>query len=390
MLNLRAKGHAIQPGTIRAIAFHLPQFHPIPENDEWWGKGFTEWTNVAKAEPLFRGHYQPHLPADLGFYDLRLPEARAAQAELAATCGIDGFCYFHYWFNGRRILERPVNEIWKSGSPDFHFCLCWANENWTRRWDGHNRELLLEQRYSPADDLAHIRSLIPLFQDRRYIRIDGRAMFLVYRASELPRPAETTATWRREAERSGLGDLFLVRVESHDECGDPRSMGFDCGLDFQPRWSVLRNSRILRRKWWQRRKFGTAEPAFYDHVICEYEAMVINALERPLPAYPSIPCVCPGWDNSPRRKNGAFILINSTPELYERWLRDVVRRRGARIDSDKNSESSADSVVFINAWNEWAEGNHLEPCQRWGHAYLEATRRALEVHANEGLIYADR
>src|SRR6266436_9557922 len=150
---------------IRAIAFHLPQFHPIPENDEWWGKGFTEWTNVVKARPLFPGHYQPHLPADLGFYDLRLPEARAAQAELAASYGIYGFCYYHYWFHGRQVLERPVNEIWKSGQPEFPFCLCWANESWTRRWDGQNNDILLEQRYSPADDLAHIRSLIPLFSD---------------------------------------------------------------------------------------------------------------------------------------------------------------------------------------------------------------------------------
>jgi hypothetical protein len=390
MSDASARGHAVAQGTVRAIAFHLPQFHPIPENDVWWGKGFTEWINVVRATPRFAGHYQPHFPADLGFYDLRLPEVRAAQAELASAYGIYGFCYYHYWFNGHRILERPVNEIWKSGEPDFPFCLCWANENWTRRWDGHNSELLLEQRYSPADDLAHIQSLIPLFQDPRYIRIDGRPLLLVYRASAMPRPKETAATWRREAERSGLRDLFLVRVESHDECGDPRSMDFDCALDFQPRWSLLRNSRILRRKWWHRRRFRTAEPAFYDHLICEYDAMVTTALERPIPAYPRIPCVCPGWDNSPRRKNGAFILINSSPERYERWLRDVVNLRINSIDSSQGSETSANSLVFINAWNEWAEGNHLEPCQRWGHAYLEATRKALSVHANEELIYANR
>jgi len=166
---------------VRAIAFHLPQFHPIPENDKWWGKGFTEWTNVVKARPLFPGHYQPHLPADLGFYDLRLPEARAAQAALAAEYGIYGFCYYHYWFHGRQVLERPVSEILKTGEPDFPFCLCWANENWTRRWDGLGSEILLEQCYSAADDLAHIRALMPFFSDPRYIRIMDRPFFAVGR-----------------------------------------------------------------------------------------------------------------------------------------------------------------------------------------------------------------
>ena len=375
---------------IRAIAFHLPQFHPIPENDEWWGKGFTEWTSVVRARPRFPGHYQPHLPADLGFYDLRLPEARAAQAELAAKYGIHGFCFYHYWFNGRRILERPVNEIWKSGLPDFPFCLCWANENWTRQWDGLNTHVLLEQRYSAADDLAHIRALIPLFLDPRYIRIADCPLFLVYRASQFPDPEKTATTWRREAERAGLKGLFLVRVESFTERGDPRTLGFDSSLEFPPHWSVPLNSRIPRRKWWHRRRLRTAEPAFFDNTIFEYEELVRNAFTAPLRTYPQIPCVCPGWDNSPRRKQGAMIFINSTPELYERWLREVVDRRTAGLRSNQNSGITGDSFVFINAWNEWAEGNHLEPCQRWGRKYLEATRRALGTSVNESLEYADR
>jgi lipopolysaccharide biosynthesis protein len=363
---------------IRAIAFHLPQFHPIPENDEWWGKGFTEWTNVAKATPRFPGHYQPHLPADLGFYDLRLPETRAAQAELAARYGIYGFCFYHYWFSGRQLLERPVNGIWQSGEPDFPFCLCWANENWTRRWDGLDAEVLLEQSYSSADDLAHIHHLIPLFQDRRYIRVEGHPLFLVYRASQLPEPKKTTDVWRREAERAGLKGLFLVRAESFEnEYGDPRAMGFDVALEFQPRRSLLANAQVPRRKWWHRRKLATAEPGFYENFVWDYDKFVQNALRAALPLYPRIPCVCPGWDNSPRRKKGAGICVNSTPQAYERWLSEVVRVRREKMPLGENTGVSAYSLVFINAWNEWAEGNHLEPCDRWGHKYLEATKRAL-------------
>jgi lipopolysaccharide biosynthesis protein len=387
----RPDGHGPgSDGLIRTIAIHLPQFYPLPENDKWWGKGFTEWTNVVKATPKFPGHYQPHLPADLGFYDLRLPEARAAQAELAASYGIHGFCYYHYWFNGRQLLERPVNEIWKSGEPDFPFCLCWANENWMRTWDGRADQLLLEQTYSVADDLAHIRHLIPLFLDRRYIRVADRPLFLVYRASELPDPEKTAAAWRREAERAGLKGLFLVRVESYTERGDPRNIGFDCSLEFQPRWSDLGNLRIPRRKWWHRRRLRTAEPVFYDSVVCEYEGLVANALATPDPAYPRIPCVCPGWDNSPRRKQRALILVNSTPDIYERWLREIVDRRRSSIASGENSGITENSLVFINAWNEWAEGNHLEPCQRWGRRYLEATRRALGTTQNQNFEHANR
>jgi lipopolysaccharide biosynthesis protein len=326
------------------------------------------------------------LPADLRFYDLRLPEARAAQAQLAAEYGIYGFCYYHYWFHGRQILERPVNEIWKSGQPEFPFCLCWANESWTRRWDGQNNDILLEQRYSPADDLAHIRSLIPLFSDPRYIRVEGRPLFLVYRATAMPEPEKTADLWRREAERGGLKGLFLVRVESHNESGNPRELGYDYSLEFQPYWPHVWFWRVFRRKWWHVRRLRTHEPGLRENNVFDYRLLVKNALAAPVPAYPRIPCVCPGWDNSPRKKRDANILIDSTPELYGSWLSEVV----SRMKPSKGSEISADSFVFINAWNEWAEGNHLEPCQRWGRKYLEATRRALGVSANQGIEYAHR
>ena len=374
-----------------AIAFHLPQFHPIPENDEWWGKGFTEWTNVVKAQPRFLGHYQPHLPTDLGFYDLRLPEARAAQAELAARYGIHGFCHYHYWFNGHQVLERPVNEIWKSGEPEFPFCLCWANENWTRQWDGLKSDILLEQKYSATDDLAHIRSLMPIFLDRRYIRILNRPLFLVYRAKQLPEPEKTADIWRKEAERAGLKGLYLVRVESFgDEHGDPRSIGFDSSLEFHPRGALVGDLRIYRRRWWHRRRLGTAEPGMVDNGVFDYEGYVRNALAAEAPGYPQIPCVFPDWDNSPRRKQAATIFVNSTPETYERWLREVVNRRKARIGCSEAPKITEQSLLFINAWNEWAEGCHLEPCQRWGRKYLEATRRALGVSADQSIDYAHR
>src|SRR2546430_3045635 len=193
------------PTPIRSLAFYLPQFHPIPENDEWWGDGFTEWTNVVRARPLFRGHYEPHLPADLGFYDLRVPEVRAAQANLATRFGISGFCYHHYWFQGRRILQRPFDEMLQSGEPDFPFCLCWANENWTTAWDGKAREILIHQAYSPEDDLAHIRWLGTAFSDRRYITVGGKPLLLVYRATHLPEPFRTAERWRARADRLRLG-----------------------------------------------------------------------------------------------------------------------------------------------------------------------------------------
>lgn len=362
----------------KLIAFNLPQFHPIAENDEWWGKGFTEWTNVVKGKPLFKGHYQPHLPADLGFYDLRLPEAREAQAAMAREYGIHGFCYYHYWFNGHQLLERPVNEICASGKPDFPFCLCWANENWTRVWDGGESEVLIQQVYSEGDDLDHIRSLIPIFQDQRYIKIDGKPLFAVYRVNRLPNPQKTTETWRREAVKAGLPGLFLVRVESFgDETGDPMEVGFDVALEFQPRLLLLPGLKNPRRRWWHHRKFGFGNHPVMTNGIFNYADLVKRAVEMELPRYPFIRTVCPGWDNTARRKRGGRILVDSTPEDYERWLTHVVRQ----AKSDSPNAIPGQNLVFINAWNEWAEGNHLEPCQKWGRAYLTATRKALEIAA---------
>ena len=230
---------AKEPCPIRCLAFYLPQFYPIPENDEVWGKGFTEWTNVARSRPTFPGHHQPHVPADLGFYDLRLPEAREAQASLAAEYGIDGFVYYHYWFNGRQVLERPFAEVLSTRKPDFPFCLAWANEDWTRTWDGRSNDVILAQNYSPEDDIRHIRSLREAFFDDRYVRWHGRPVLCVYRANKLPDPLRTTDTWRKEVESWGLPGLYLLRIESFpDEIGDPVLLGFDAAVEFEPRWSA--------------------------------------------------------------------------------------------------------------------------------------------------------
>jgi hypothetical protein len=337
----------------RLIAFYLPQFHPIPENDRWWGKGFTEWTNVAKARPLFRGHYQPHLPADLGFYDLRLPETRQAQADLAREYGIHGFCYYHYWFNGKRLLERPFTEVLASGKPDFPFCLCWANEHWSRRWDGHDEEILIAQEYCEEDDKEHIRWLVNAFQDERYIKAGGKPLFLVYRANELPDPLRTASVWREEARRRGIGEIFLCKVESFaSERDDPAKIGFDASVEFQPDWCHFGPAR---------RRGGNE--------IYDYSSILERMIQKKPPGYTRFPCVMPSWDNTPRRRSGATILHGSRPQLYQSWLTTLLR-------SAEHSKG-ADGIVFLNAWNEWAEGNHLEPCQRWGRAYLEATREAL-------------
>ena len=359
------------PSKVKLIAFYLPQYHPIPENDEWWGKGFTEWTNVTRAKPWFRGHYQPHLPADLGFYDLRLPETREAQANLAKQYGIHGFCYYHYWFHGRRLLERPFDEVLASGRPDFPFCLCWANETWTRKWDGADGKILVRQTYSHQDDLKHIRWLLNAFEDRRYIRIEGKPMLLVYRVGDLPNASQTAETWRLEARRAGIGDIFLCAV--HGNCNgsriDPTLVGFDAAVEFQP--SLFRPRRFLR-KVWDRLLRGTSNNRFW-----EYSDIAEMALQARDPCYRWFRCVTPSWDNTARKDTKALILTGASPDRYGRWLEAVIRRSTSLANGDK--------VVFINAWNEWAEGNHLEPCQRWGRAYLEATRAAvdLEVHALE-------
>jgi len=360
-----------RPG-VRAIAFYLPQYHPVPENDEWWGPGFTEWRNVANARPLFPGHYQPHLPADLGFYDLRLPEVREAQAALALQHGISGFCYYHYWFNGRRILERPFAEVLASGKPDFPFCLCWANENWTRVWDGGEQDILLQQHYSTDDDRAHIQALMPAFADARYIRIDGRPLFLVYRTELLPEPARTADIWRSEVSKAGLGDLYLARVENFASRVDPRAIGFDASVEFAPDGANVGKIKFRGPVHRLLASSGLLPGVYVDGKVVNYRAMMLGMLGKPEPAFKRFRCVTPMWDNTARRRTGARIYVGSTPKLYEAWLTETAKQTIEKFPPGER-------LVFVNAWNEWGEGCHLEPDLKWGHQYLDATKAALEA-----------
>ena len=337
---------------LRLVAFYLPQFYPTPENDRWWGPGFTEWTNVVQARPLFEGHFQPRLPADLGYCDLRVPEVRAAQAELAAGHGIEGFCYWHYWFHGTRVLDRPFAEVMATGEPNFPFCLSWANETWSRRWHGagNAEEVLLEQTYSDADDVAHARWLLSAFADPRYICVGDRPLLLVYRPFDLPDALRTTDTFRRECVRAGLPEPYLVGINAHHPTKDTRPLGFDITLNFEPQLSAVP---------------GPTEPGLkiYDYTIAT-RSMRAQARD-----YPVVPCAMVGWDNTPRRGGDGIVFINSSPETFGQHLRDAAVSLEASGPSER--------LLFVNAWNEWAEGNYLEPDARFGTGWLEALRQVV-------------
>lgn len=367
----------------RAVAFYLPQFHPISENDTWWGKGFTEWTNVVAGRPRYAGHYQPHSPTELGFYDLRVPETRQAQADLARAAGIEAFCYYHYWFRGKRLLNRPIDEVLASATPDFPFCLCWANESWSRAWSGREHDVLIQQDYDNADDMAHIAWLCDAFADPRYLRIDGRPLFLVYMPENLPDAPRLLAQWRREAiSRIGVDPYFCaVRTgfSTRDVTG-LRALGFDGVVEFEPNrenfpadknvtghavsalhrllptrlYDALRNSQ-----WVGKRNLNT---------IVDYAAYVDRSIARPVLDDAAYPVVFPSWDNTARRTS-ATIIENHDADQYQRWLKDAVERVSRRQPEQR--------LVFLNAWNEWAEGCHLEPDSKHGQDFLEATARAL-------------
>lgn len=350
---------------IRPIAFYLPQFHPIPENDEWWGRGFTEWTNTAKARPLFPGHYQPHIPADLGYYDLRFPQTREAQARMARDHGIEAFCYYHYWFgNGRRLLDRPFNEVVASGKPEFPFCLCWANETWTGVWHGASSRVLIEQTYPDrADAEAHFEALLPAFLDDRYVKVDGKPLFLVYNPADLPDPKGFTDLWRNLAIRSGLAGMYFVGVEN--EPWKPEVNGFD--------GATTHNVHLARKcdgnAWASRLKYHFRKLLKRPRLLFPYEEAIKHFVLdecRKTNVYPS---VIPNWDNTARSGLRGQVLHGSTPELFRKHLRDIFQQVAHKPREHQ--------LVFVKSWNEWAEGNHLEPDRKFGMSYLEVLREEL-------------
>lgn len=364
--------------SVKLIAYYLPQYHPIPENDAWWEPGFTEWTNVVKARPLFRHHNQPRLPADLGFYDLRLDEVREQQAEMAKEYGVYAFCYYHYWFgNGRRLLERPFNEVLESGKPDFPFMLCWANQTWKGVWFGTSKgKTLIEQLYPGREDyVAHFRYLEKVFADKRYITIDGKPVFHVYMPLDIPDLPLFVDTFRECAASTGFAGIYLLATNVPEEW-DPRAHGFDGVIpnEFQRlRYHVshrLVNDRHsfmgkvetkLRRILGERKIDERTKP----YVIPYHKAVGLLSRWNDKP-YDNFPLVLPDWDNSARAGGKSLVLQGSSPELWRQHLSRAVEYAD-RMPAGKR-------LVFVKSWNEWAEGNYLEPDQKWGKAYLEVVR----------------
>jgi len=361
---------------LKAIALYLPQFHPFKENDEWWGKGFTEWINVTKSKPKFKGHYQPHLPTDLGYYDLRLLDTMIEQASLAKTYGVHGFCFYHYWFNGKLLMETPLEQMLKSKEPDFPFCLCWANENWTRRWDGMEADVLIKQNYGLEDDFDHIQYLMPFFKDERYIKINGKPVYLMYRSELHPNINEAVKIWRDEAKKAGFEDLYLIRVENFKHDFDPKYHDFDASMEFAPDFSIPLQkyskkepvSHFLRKLL---HKTAIKTSGLLANKVFDYEEIVDKMTKKAPKPYKYFRSVFPSWDNSARRAKDATVFVNSSPEKFQQWVTNTASYTNDHFKGEER-------LFFINAWNEWAEGCHLEPDQQYGHRYLQALKNGLE------------
>lgn len=360
----------------RLIAFYLPQYHPIPENDRWWGKGFTEWTNVRKAQPLFAGHNQPRIPGTLGYYDLRDPAIRSAQAELAQSFGIEGFCYWHYWFAGKRLLERPFKEVLESGEPAFPFCLGWANDSWTGIWHGAPGRILIRQTYpGEHDEKRHFYELLDAFRDPRYMRIDGKPIFLIYRPVDIPHQKAFIQHWNELARKGGMeGIYFLASVKNLNEIPHC-DHGFSGIVTNEPSFTLSRhfnffksrpyllNRFILELTGLSLKKIFKKYSKPYSYAYSEFS----NAVNLPITTrLDSYPCIVPNWDNTSRCGIDGIVLKNSSPALFQLCLRNAINR------VKKNTPERR--IVFIKSWNEWAEGNYLEPDQRYGYDYLQACR----------------
>lgn len=352
-----AKGELPDPLPATLVAFYLPQFHTIPENDEWWGKGFTEWRNVTRALPQFEGHYQPKLPGDLGFYDLRNPDVMREQARLAREYGISAFCFYFYWFGGKTLLETPLRNWLNDKSIDLQFCLCWANEKWTRTWDGRGDEILIDQKHSPEDDIAFIEHVAEYMRDPRYLRVSGKPILVVYRPGLLKDARGTAERWRAWCRANNVGEIHIAYVQSFDSAA-PHEFGFDSAISFPPNQTSadpITGSLTLINQ------------LFTGRVI-DWRDMWSAHFEKQRKArFPLFACVNPAWDNQARRPAGGLTYVHSAPRRY----------RDALTQAINHSQGQASELIFINAWNEWAEGAILEPDARYGFAYLNATRKAV-------------
>lgn len=380
----------------RVIAFYLPQFHPIPENDKWWGKGFTEWTNVGKAKPLFKGHYQPRVPADLGYYDLRMPEVREAQAEMARAAGIEGFCYWHYWFgNGKKLLERPFQEVLLSGKPDFPFCLGWANHSWTNKsWEVGTKKVkeatLMEMIYNKEEYIKHFYEVLPAFKDKRYIQVDGKPLFLVFRPLEIPNPREFIELWQAMAQENGLKGIYFVGIAYNmlpqdwtlkniilkniilKNIADKSALYYkavlNAGYDAVNSRGYHRADyycRSLKEVLWR----SICMRLFKYTPVSRCEQKNINKYlyvkeDRWENVFPTL---LPNWDRTARSGARARVYTGSTPEVFSEQLKSVVD-----LLSDKEDEHK---ITFLMSWNEWAEGNYVEPDLKYGHGFLDVLKK---------------
>lgn len=355
---------------VKLIAFYLPQFHKFPENDAWWGEGFTEWTNVKPAQPQFKGHYQPHIPDELGYYNLLNPSIQHRQIELAKLYGIEGFCFYFYWFAGKTLMEDPINNYINDKNIQFPFCLCWANENWTRRWDGREKDILIQQQHSIEDDLNFIKHISKYLRDCRYIRIENKPLLLIYRPELLPSAKDTAILWRKWCQDNGIGEIYLAYTQSFSNL-NPEILGFDAAIEFPPSSLILQN--IEEDAFQQADLSNKVIPLHknFDCSVTDWRIFLYNSTKYIKSDYKIFRGACPSWDNTPRRKNNSTIFVNNSPELYKQWLINAIK------DTIKTQEIPDERLIFINAWNEWGEGAYLEPDSRYGYAYLDATRKAL-------------
>jgi hypothetical protein len=355
---------------VRAIAFYLPQFYPTPENDEWWGPGFTEWTNVASAKPLFKGHYQPRIPRDLGFYDLRVPEVRERQVQMARDAGIEGFCYWHYWFAGRRLLDRVFTEVVETGKPDFPFCLCWANHSWqAKTWKPNEpNKILIEQTYPGVQDyIDHFYAMLPAFKDRRYMKVDGRLIYGIFAPRDFPDFKSFSNIWNKLAKENGLDGFFFFALTQGEEKLEKNM--FDASL-----YDAIVLDKMI----------DTFLRYDKSYLSLKYHNLLVNKLKRPYvikydkyvsdslrcfylnPSF--IPCIDPDFDHTPRSAHRWMIFKGSTPDKWRHFCEKTVK-----LISRKEV---VHNIIFIKSWNEWGEGNYLEPDMKNGKAYLDATKQA--------------